>query len=313
MLTRLAAHAVWMARYLERAESLTRLVIVTQHLSLLPDYAGASEAPWIDTLAVIGGVAPFAAKHGAVTPDTVLDYLLLDRDHSSSLLSSISSARDNARSARSVLTEHLWESINSLWLASQAIDRDHLAQRGIDEVGATVIAGCCQIRGAADELLRDEVPHALSLGQAVERADHLARLIGVFLRGELADPEIEVIPGTPAYRRWEALLSAASLDETYRRAHHAHLDPELALRLMLTHPSSPRSLLVTTQRIRNALAGLLGPTRIPATTGDALLHLEEHLLDAQDGGMLTAHLGTYLSTLTRLADAVGVQVNRDLA
>ncbi len=87
MLSRLAGNTVWMARYLERAESLSRLTAVAQHLSLLPEYAGAAEAPWLDALAVLGMVPSFAARHGAVNPDNVLDFLLLDRENPSSLVS----------------------------------------------------------------------------------------------------------------------------------------------------------------------------------------------------------------------------------
>ncbi len=308
MLSRLAGNTVWMARYQERAESLARLTAVTQHLSLLPEYAGAAEAPWIDALAVLGGVAAFTTRHGEVTPAAVLDHLLLDRDNPSSLYSCFRGARDNARTARHLLSEAYWDALNFTWLTAQALDQDELAMRGVDDVAQWAMQRCYLVRGAAEDLLRDEVPHALMVGQAMERGDHVARLLAVFLRGELADPEIAVVPGTPTYRRWEALLAATALDESYRRAYSAAIDPEKALRLILTHPTSPRSLVVNMRRLSDGLDGLFGLARLPQSTRDALDRVTEHLADANDGALLTGHLGTYLMTLTQLTDAVGEQV-----
>ena len=312
MLSRLAGNTVWMARYLERAESVARLTTVSQHLSLLPEYAGATEAPWLDALAVLGSVQPYTVKHGAMAPAAALDFMLLDRDHASSLVSCIRYARDNARTARHLLTEAYWDAINLTWLTAQALDHDQLVTRGVDDVAQWAMQSCYLVRGAAEDLQRDELPHALTLGQSLERADHVARLLAVFLRGRLADPETSVVPGTPVYRRWEALLAATALDESYRRTHSAAIDPEKALRLILTHQSSPRSLFVNTRRISQAIDGLFGPRRMPVATREALTRLEDHLDDAGDGALLTVHLGTYLTTLTQLTDTVSTRVLTDL-
>ena len=312
MLSRLAGNTVWMARYLERAESLARLVGVAQHLSLLPEYAGATEAPWLDAVAIVGAIPAYTAKHGAVTPANVLDFLLLDRDHAGSLVANFRAARDNARTARHLLNEAYWDALNFTWLTAQALDHDQLATRGVDDIAAWAMNSCYLVRGTAEDLLRDELPHALCLGQSLERADHVARLLSAFLRGQLADPEVAVVPGTPIYRRWEALLTATALDESYRRAHSAAIDPEKALRLILTHPTSPRSLAVNARRITQSLVGLFGPRGLPASTAAAIQALEDHLEDAADGALLTGHLGTYLSSLTTLTDAVAGHVLADL-
>ncbi len=312
MLSRLAGNTVWLARYLERTESLARMVGVAQHLSLLPEYGGATEAPWLDALAVAGQVSEFTAKHGAVTHVAAFDFLILEKSNPSSLVNCVRAARENGRTARHLLTEAYWDALNITWLEAQALDQDQLALRGVDEMAQWAMQRCYQVRGSAEDLLRDELPHALTIGQTIERIDHVGRLLVVFLRGQLADPDIAVVPGTPVYRRWEALLAATALDESYRRAHSAAIDPEKALRLILTHPTSPRSLVVNLRRLSNSISGLFGPTTMPDATRAAITAMEEHLADAADGALLTGHLGTYLSSLTKLSDAVGVRVLADL-
>ncbi len=317
MLSRLAGNSVWLARYLERAESLARMVGVAQHLSLLPEYGGVPEAPWLDALAVAGLVGEFSAQHGAITHHAAVDFLILEKTNPSSLVSCLRTARDNARTARHLLTEAYWDALNLTWLEAQSLDQDQLALRGVDDVAHWAMQRCYQVRGTAEDLLRDELPHALAVGQAIERIDHVARLLVVFLRGQLADPGIAVVPGTPIYRRWEALLAATALDESYRRAHSAAIDPEKALRLILTHGTSPRSLTVNIRRLRTALGGLFGTAdahpHLPEATLAAISAVDEHLADAADGALLTEHLGTYLATLIHLSDAVSVRVLADLA
>ncbi len=312
MLSRLAGNTVWLARYQERAEALARLTAVTQHLSLLPEYAGNVETPWLDALAVLGGVAAFTELRGEVTPAAAVDYLLIDRENPSSLFCCLRAARENARTARHLLTEAYWDAMNFTWLSAQALDADELAVRGVDDVAQWAMERCYLMRGTSDDLLRDDVPHALAIGQALERGDHVARLLAVFLRGELADPDIAVVPGTPIYRRWEALLAASALDESYRRAHTATIDPEKALRLILTHPTSPRSMTVSLRRVIQGLDGLFGLQRVPPATRELISKLEEHLADANDGALLTGHLGTYLTTLTQMTAEVSAAVLNDL-
>jgi uncharacterized alpha-E superfamily protein len=312
VLSRLASNTVWLARYQERAEALARLTAVTQHLSLLPEYAGNSATPWLDALAVLGGVAAFTELRGEVTPAAAVDYLLIDRENPSSLFCCLRAARENARTARHLLTEAYWDAMNFTWLSAQALDADELAVRGVDDVAQWAMERCYLMRGTADDLLRDDVPHALAIGQALERGDHVARLLAVFLRGELADPDIAVVPGTPVYRRWEALLAASALDESYRRAHTATIDPEKALRLILTHPTSPRSLTVSLRRVIQGLDGLFGLQRAAPATRELISNLEEHLADANDGALLTGHLGTYLTTLTQMTAKVSAAVLNDL-
>ena len=46
MLSRTADHLFWMARYIERAENLARVLDVTSNMSLVPNAAQSEEALW---------------------------------------------------------------------------------------------------------------------------------------------------------------------------------------------------------------------------------------------------------------------------
>ena len=300
-----------MARYLERAENQARLIAAQQHLSLMPEYGGSPDIPWLDALAVTGQVGDFVTRMGPVTPVTAASYVILDRENPQSLVNCFKNARDNARTMRHLLTDALWDAINLSWLEAQALDLESVERRGIDDLTLWAISRCQLIRGAALDLLRDELPEILAMAGFAERVDHQARLMTVTLRGPMSDPESEVLPGSPLHRRWEALLASSTLDEAYRRAHTAALDPEKALHLILLHPTSPRSLASGIARVRSAANSVFG-SRLSKSFSHALDHVEAHIEDARDSALLTSDLTPYLLELSKRTDVVVACIHAEL-
>jgi uncharacterized alpha-E superfamily protein len=303
MLSRLSINAFWMSRYLERTENQARLVAAVHQLSLMPEYAATPAAPWVEALAVTGQLADLVKIRGSVTAGTAAEWFLLDRENPQCLVNCLRAARDNARSQRHLLTDSYWDALNLSWLEAQALDHETLERRGVDDLANWAVGRCQLARGAADDLLRDTLPAVMAMATAVERADHQGRLLAAFLRGDLADPGHVPVPGTPPHRRWEALLAATSLDETYRRAHTAVLVPEKILRLVLAHPTSPRSVLLNLRRVGEAAATAFGGDLRPGLAA-ATAAAEAHVSGFSDDAVISSHLGMYLLELLRRTDAV---------
>jgi len=309
MLIRLAGNLLWLGRYLERTENMARMVLVANGMTLTPEYREVVAGPWLDALAVTGGLADFAKTH-ALGADDAAAWLIVDRTHLGSLGSCLRAARDNARTARHLLTDEYWESLNGAWLEAQTLGVDSLAERGAEDLCAWAIARCQQVHGAGADLLRDSVPRLIDLGRAVERGDHLARLLVVFVRGDMATSTAIPAAGSAAARRWEALLASAGLLETYRRAHTAVIDPRQALHLILAHPGSPRALESNVREIPDDLKAVLGtiPPAVQTAIDDLLAHLGQEPTEALTDGVLPA----YLTQLGVLTDACGAAVSAAL-
>ncbi len=309
MLIRLASNLFWLGRYLERTENMARLVLVANAMTLTPEYREVVAGPWLDALAITGSLGEFAEVH-ALGADDAAAWLIVDRTHLGSIGSCLRSARDNARTARHLLTDEYWEAINGAWLEAQTLGADSLAERGAEDLCAWAIARCQQVHGASDDLLRDSVPRLIDLGRAVERGDHLARLLAVFVRGEMATAVEVPDAGSAPHRRWESLLASAGLLETYRRAHTAAINPRKALHLILAHPGSPRALDSNIREIPVDLAAVLGqvPTNVRHTVDGLLAHLGEEPVDALTEGVLPS----YLTQLGVLTDACGAAVSAAL-
>src|SRR3982074_680126 len=116
MLSRTADNLYWLARYVERAEYLARILEVTQRLTTLPlAYVGASNE-WESAVATAGCAHAFSAIYPEATEETVTDFLCFSAANPSSIRSCFEIARTNARAVRTALTVEMWDAINGTWL-----------------------------------------------------------------------------------------------------------------------------------------------------------------------------------------------------
>jgi uncharacterized alpha-E superfamily protein len=125
MLSRTADYLYWMARYIERAENVARVLDVTYSMGLLPSESSSEVELWTDALEISGNNGIYAEMYGEVTAANVIKHLTMDKENPSSIYSSLYSARENARAVRVALTSETWENINALWLEfGQYMGRD---------------------------------------------------------------------------------------------------------------------------------------------------------------------------------------------
>ena len=117
MLSRTADHLFWMSRYTERAENTARILDVNYQTSLLPQSATSAQAGWEGLLSISELKPTFTAKYGEnVIPRDVMDFMVRDEKNSSSIVSCLKNARENARAVRGTLTTEVWETENQTHL-----------------------------------------------------------------------------------------------------------------------------------------------------------------------------------------------------
>jgi uncharacterized alpha-E superfamily protein len=247
LLCRLAESTFWLARYLERAEDLARALLVWEQLRL--DMAGRETPGW-QALGPLAGVAPDEAA--LLDRRSLVARIILDRESFSSVLGSLSRARENLRVTRSLMPSECWHTLNALYLRLE-----RLAPEGPPaELGASlaqVVASAQQLAGqVAAAMLRDESYAFLRLGIYLERAD-------MTLRIAIAIAE-ELIPADQPLRfedvRWTGLLKSVGAYQAYRRRYHARAEFANVVDLLLIEPAFPRSLAHALQQIGREIEGL---------------------------------------------------------
>jgi len=156
MLARVAENMYWMARYLERAEDLARLINVNTHLLL--DLPRGISPGWRPLVTMIGAETGYVAKIGDVDDEgKVLRWLISDKDNGQSLLASIRMARDNARTFREAFPREAWEEINALYLFARDRVQSGLTKRGRFDYLQQVIRRSQTVTGVLEGTLnRDE-------------------------------------------------------------------------------------------------------------------------------------------------------------
>ena len=249
MLARLAENLFWGGRYLERAEGTTRLIDVTHHVLLEAPPARASTA-WSEVLHQVHLHRAYGDWHGGqdVVSGDVVRFLVVEEANPSSVVSSLTSARENARSVRELISAEVWEAANALYLRLERADLVRAVGDRPFEVFRIVRDGCQHVVGAISETMaRDDTYRFLTLGRMLERAELTSRLVEV--------RQAELLDGTTARDRVTLLRSIGAL-ESFRRAFGGSEDPHDVLALLLLEPDHPRSVLFALNRAQEQLDGI---------------------------------------------------------
>ena len=241
MLSRTADHLYWMARYIERAENMARVLDVTYNMSLVPNAAVSEAALWLPALEISGNVEAYDEVHDDYTAAGVIHYLAMDTNNPSSIYNTLRSARENARSVRVAMTSETWENINALWLEFEQFIGQDLAKQGLREFCDWVKARSHLFRGVCfGTMLRDDAFSFVRLGTFIERADNTARLLDV--KYHLLLPSEEEVGGAVDYYEWSAVLRSVSAFQAYQKIFSDTIEPWRVAELLVLRRDMPRSL-----------------------------------------------------------------------
>jgi uncharacterized alpha-E superfamily protein len=260
MLSRVASHLYWMARYLERAENMARILDVGQLLSLVSRGAG-NETAAIEPLVITNSLEAFDASGRARTSRDVAAYLAWDGLHGSSIFNCLRNSRENARAVRADITTEMWEDINNTWL--QLLQKRHRDHQPADNAFFEWVKERSHLfRGITFATIRRDQPyHFIRLGTFIERADNTARILSVkqsTMGGAKAGNEIT------DYYRLSAVLRSVSAFEAYRDTYRDGVDERRVAELLILDPTLPRSLRFCYDEIARILQLLPNTTAKPA-------------------------------------------------
>jgi len=241
MLSRTADHMYWMSRYIERAESLARLVDAHYRMSLLPHSGETLAQSLSSTMAALQMEEAYKERHDVIEPRAVFEFVSLDRDYGGSIFSCLRSARENARAVRGSLTSELWETLNSTWLEARLMTTRRGSNPDIGQFVEWVKERSHLTRGVTvGTMMRDEAFHFTRIGTFLERADSTARILTAHQDDLVPGADAGVVPDP---YQWSVLLRALSAFEVYRRVYRDVITPSKVAQLLILRDDMPRSLL----------------------------------------------------------------------
>jgi uncharacterized alpha-E superfamily protein len=266
MLSRVADAIYWASRYVERAENVARFIDVS--LNMMLESSAHGERDWASLVHTTGDQALFEKKYGSPTPESVTQFLTFDEEYSSSILSSVARARENARSVRDIISREMWQELNEFYLMVVQSARPGAQPEDLIDFCARVKRAGIYFEGVTNATLsRGEAFHFAHLGRMLERADKTSRILDVkyFLhssdkaqkQSQSQSQSQNGIGSNADQVGWVTLLNSASALQMYRQVQHV-TTPASVSEFLLLNRDFPRSILRCVRRADESLHCITG-------------------------------------------------------
>src|SRR4029079_19447316 len=241
MLSRTANNLYWLARYVERAEYLARILEVTQRLTTLPLAYVGSTNEWESALLTAGCNHAFSLAYPEANEENVIDFLCFSTANPSSIRNCFEVARTNARAVRTALTVEMWDAINGTWLELRRFGNGLASREEFMRFLRWVQESSLRFDGSAYRtMLRNDAYWFSRLGVYLERADNTARILDV--KYHVLLPAHERVGGPLDYFQWTAILRSVSALTAYHWVYRESVKPWLIADLLILNDQLPRSL-----------------------------------------------------------------------
>ncbi|HEX3356533.1 MAG TPA: alpha-E domain-containing protein [Tepidisphaeraceae bacterium] len=253
MLSRDADSMYWIARYIERAEHVARILLVNSNLLMdVGDLAPAlQQRQWRSILEIMRldelppSREPLARR--------IQHYMTFNTENPSSLINCLSRARENARAIRESISAEMWECLNTLYWSIQADDARQRFEDASEEFYRSIMTGSMVFQGMTDQTLtHDQRWNFAQLAKYLERTDITARIIETKF-GILKSAELEV-----AIRNihWMAVLRSCCSIEAFRRNYVGDMDPLRVASFLILQRSFPRSIRYCVEQAHAAISSI---------------------------------------------------------
>lgn len=238
MLSRVADSMYWMSRYFERADHCARVLEANYNLMLNPSKV-STEQRWIRIAACLG--FPLDASIG--DPQVAMARMTGDTESRSSIVSCITSARENASQVREQISAEMWERLNQLYhetTQSCLVNSDSNPLR----VVMNVREGSYRFHGVTDQTMNhDEGWHFVQFGKYMERACAISILLDAHFSAGIPDDDLE----------WVGLLTSCSAFESYCKVYTADFSPDRIAEFLLLNAEFPYTVRYSAERMKLAL------------------------------------------------------------
>ena len=312
MLSRTADHLFWMSRYTERAENTARMLDVNYQTSLLPQSTGVAQVGWQGLLSISELSPDYESKYGAISARDVMDFMVRDEKNSSSIISCLKNARENARAVRGTLTTEVWETQNQTYLEIFRMLRNGDFERDPGQFFEWVKFRSHLSRGVTvGTMLQDEALHFMRLGTFLERADNTARLVDVKFHAVQSDFYGAASAKDQEYDfyHWSAILRSVSAFEIYRRVYRNVIKPERVAELLILRADMPRSLAASLNGVVSNLQMVTDDQTCETVRRAGKLNAD--LQYARIDEILATGLHAYLTQFLDRVNELGANISRD--
>lgn len=243
MLSRVANNLFWMGRYIERSEHIARYLNVNYFSSLdAPNQLSQSRQFVLRSMLFMVG-DPEEDDSAELNEENVLYKIGLDTGFPFSIINNVKYARENANSARDVISTELYEAINKFYHFVLNYDAKSFTKSGLHDFTVNVAEMTAILRGKMrGTLLHDEIYSIIMMGVNIERATQIIRMINAKhhdakkSKGSYGDTFGNSF-------EWTTLLKCAESYDMMRRFYKKTPTSISTLEFLILNPNCPRSVM----------------------------------------------------------------------
>jgi uncharacterized alpha-E superfamily protein len=241
MLSRVADNLYWMGRYFERADHCARVLEANYNVMLNP-WKPSREQRWHRITASLG----FALESG-IDPQTSIARLVGEAANPASMVSCVTSARENAGQVREQISSDMWERLNQLYHeVMQSTTRTEMIAEPLRIITA-FREGAYRFQGVTDGTMNHgEGWHFIQVGKYMERACDLSVLLDAHFAASAGADDLD----------WIGLLSSCSAFEAYCKVYTADLTAKRVAEFLLLNPEFPYSVRYSAEHMHRAIHSL---------------------------------------------------------
>ena len=312
MLSRDADSMFWMARYVERAEHVARLLRV--HTVLLTDVGDLTpeleHQMWLTILTTmrVGDLPDSDAPLGS----RIARYMTFDPSNTSSIFSCIGKARENARAIREGISSEMWEALNTIyWSVSNEDTSKARFEDSPDDYFYAIMTGSMLFQGLGNQTMAHDQRWCFTqVAKYLERIDVSARLLASRFE-VLATMATQVDQPIRNIHLMGVLRSACSL-EAYRRLHLADLDATRIAQFMILQRDYPRSIRFCVDSAQSSLEKIRvsNGVRSPSAPERILGRLSSQLEYTDIVEVLSQGLGAFLQQIQSTVNEASIALQK---
>ncbi len=243
MLARVANNLFWMGRFIERSEHIARYMNVNYFSSLDAPNQISQDRQFVlrSMLFMIG--EPENDVNKILTEEDTLYKIGLDPEFQFSILNNVKQARENANSARDLISTELYEAINKFYHFVLNYPREIFIKSGLHDFTTNVVEMSAILRGKIrGTLLHDSVYAIILMGVNIERATQITRIINTKYNDALLAQGSYDAKFSKSFE-WTTLLKCAESYDMMRRFYKKTPTSISTLEFLILNPNCPRSVM----------------------------------------------------------------------
>jgi uncharacterized alpha-E superfamily protein len=231
-----------MSRYFERAGHCSRVLEANYSLMLNPGKLSTMQR-WQNIMGHLG----LDDESARTDPQSAIIKLMSDHDLPSSIVSCMTSARENASQVREQISSEMWERLNQLYHEVVQTSSNMHSDSDVTRLFTSMREGGYKFIGVTDASMNHgEGWHFIQLGKYMERTTCLPLLLHAVYSAQQGADDLD----------WVGLLTSCSAFEAYCKVYTADLKPEQVAEFLLLNPEFPYTARYSTEKMQDALAAI---------------------------------------------------------